>query len=348
MTHTTSTSTTPVELVWIVAPEDDARFAAWRTCRDQWLNATERRSDRGHTRRAYDHDWQQFFAHFQADNLLPWQVTRRDVAAWVAALSAAHLSPATINRKLAALSSFFAYAIGEDLTAVNPCSGRKLRYRVSPYGRVSYPSTTDVAAILGQIDTSTVIGQRNLAVLGGMYVTTRRVSEWVELRWGDIHEGPDGYWFDYTYKGGSPRRQAIVPTLWREIENYLRMAGRLNRMTALDYVFVAHSAVASRLPHLTEYTPGTGHLSASYVNALLRRYGAAAGIPANRLHAHGLRHAGMRARQDDGADLLEQQRLAGHANIATTQIYIERALKIPVDSRGDRIIADVLPKKFRP
>jgi len=347
------------ELAWRIAPDEDKRLAIWLDCQRRWLNALERRSGGRNTRRAYERDVAQFFLAYQLEDLHPWQVSRVHVSGWVEALVEAGLAEATINRKLAALSSLYEYAsteytllnVGEGEVALwqwaNPFRGKSLRYKTQPYGKAVYPSTDEFRRLLGGIDLTTVTGLRNCCILAGMFATTRRVTEWLSLRWSDIHDGPDGEWFTYRYKGGDTRRQAIPADIWRLIELYLAQSGR-DHMQPTDYLFIAHSAAAGRLPGIAEdYDPGEQHISASYVNQILKRYGAAADIAEERLHAHALRHAGARYRKEKGADVFELKDLLGHKSIATTQIYSDAVLESPTDARGDQIMADILPRQLK-
>jgi site-specific recombinase XerD len=350
-----------VELDWYVAPEEREMYAVWQECRRQWLNSIERKSGKRNSRRAYDRDVIQFFMFFSLQNLHEWQVNKIHAAMWVEGMAAEGLAPATINRKIAALSSFYRYASSDFVTTTgdglwshaNPFSSRSIRYKVEPYERAVYPSTDDVAAILRQIDTKTLVGLRNLTIISGMFATARRVSEWLGLRWGDLHNSPTGYWFDYVYKGGLHRRQAIPGHVWELIQKYLVASGRWGTMAASDYVFIAHDGCAANLktkdgaPLIPNYHLGEHPLSASYVNALLKRYGLSAGVDEALCHNHGLRHAGLRARKDDGADIFELQKTAGHKSIATTQIYTDAVLTTPTDDRGDRIVGHVMPKQLK-
>ena len=349
-----------VQIAWVVAPDEEKRFAVWMDCQAKWLNALERRSGGINTRRAYARDVTDFFLCFQAENLMPWQVGRVHTARWVECMVGDGLSEATVNRKLAALSSLYEYAsteysimrAGEGEVAlwqyVNPFRGRSLRFKAQPYGKAVYPSTAEVLEMLDGIDLTTVTGKRNLALLAGMFATTRRVTEWISIRWGDVHEGPDGMWFAYRYKGGETRRQAIPGAIWAFVRSYLEAAGRWGKLGAGDYLFVAHSDAAGRLPGLPDdYAAGSGHISASYVNALLKRYGERAGIDAGKLHAHAMRHAGARCRKEDGADVFELKDVLGHKSISTTQIYSDAVLENPTDARGEAIMGKAFAKQLR-
>lgn len=362
---------------WAVAPEDSERYDRWLKCQFDWLNALERKSGRKNTRRAYERDVLDFFAAYANIRLTPWQVTPSHAETWVQGLryrdttSGRALSPATINRKIAALSSLYRYASTEaiyinanvspdDARAraalwpwPNPFGSRSLRAKVTPYGRAVYPSSDQVTTLLAQIDCATITGLRNMAILHGMFGTTRRVSEWINLRGRDIHEDSHGgRWFEYRYKGGEHKRQALPPDTWRIIEAYLKADGRWP-LDPEDYVFLATTAAGARLRNRhgadqvrPGYDPARQPIGPSYVNQLIRRYGRAAGIPDEKLHAHALRHAGARWRKEHGADIWALKDTLGHASIAITQIYSDTALDEPEDLLGDTVGA-VLPKQLK-
>lgn len=352
-------------ITWSIAPEDRERYDRWLKCQFDWLNALERKSGARNTRRAYERDVLDFFGAYANQRLMPWQVTPSHAESWVQILAGRGLSESTINRKVAALSSLYRYAsveavyIGSDGAHAalwswpNPFGSRSLRTRISPYARAVYPSSKQVEALLAQIDIKTITGLRNMAILAGLFATTRRVTEWISLRGRDIHEDAvGGHWFSYRYKGGAIKRQAIPGDIWRAIVIYLQAEKRWP-IKPDEYVFQATTASGSRIRTATgadhvrpAYDPDRQPISASYVNQLIRRYGFAAGIPAEKLHAHALRHAGARWRKDAGASVWELKDTLGHASIAITQVYTDTALDEPEDQYGDTI-GQILPRQLK-
>ena len=350
---------------WSIAPEDRERYDRWLKCQFDWLNALERKSGARNTRRAYERDVLDFFGAYANQRLMPWQVTPAHAETWVQHLAGRGLSETTINRKVAALSSLYRYASQEAIyinsdgshaalwSWPNPFGSRSLRTKVSPYARAVYPSSNQVVALLAQIDIKTITGLRNMAILAGLFATTRRVTEWISLRGRDIHEDAQGgHWFEYRYKGGAIKRQAIPADIWRAIVIYLQAEKRWPPKPD-EYVFQSTSSAGRRIRTATgadqvrpTYDPDRQPISASYVNQLIRRYGKAAGIPAEKLHAHALRHAGARWRKDAGATVWELKDTLGHASIAITQVYTDTALDEPADQYGDAI-GQILPRQLK-
>lgn len=352
---------------FIVTPDDDRRFTVWQQARDAWLASIERRA-RGstNTRRAYEQDYNEFFRFFELwvtpdgdIGLKPWQVGGAHVEMWMTALHARGLADSTINRKLAALSSFYNFA-GYKYTISTSDGSRALwtqpnpfripdRTQVEPYNRSVYPAMDDVIAILRLIAADTRISPvqklRDLCLIGGLFFTTRRVSEWTTLTWGQIHETGEGVWFNYRYKGGKLKKQAIPKPVWDWVKAYLELDGRWGNLQPSDYIFLAVTDTAGRFHRVdgrggqvgASYDPAQQPLSPHRVNDLLKKYGRKAGIPDAQLHAHGLRHAGARARLADGAGIHELKDILGHGSISITQIYTDRVLVTPEDARGDAL-----------
>lgn len=350
---------TALDLPWILGPEEQAAFDVWIRCRDNWLDDIEARSKRKNTRRAYAGDWTEFFGHWRHLQLMPWGVSRIHAQGWVQTLRTRGLADSTVNRKVAALSSFYRYASDEFQTQTpdgprglwphpNPFGSRKLRTQIEPYSRsLPFPSKLQVRDLLHQIDTRTLTGKRDLALLIGMFVTTRRVSEWINIRGQDLEDdGDGGKTFRYLYKGGKPRKQVIEPDLWNVIQTYLSAAGRWP-LGPDDYIFIAHDDVGKRFSNVpATYDRQRQPISARRVNAIMKSYGRRAGIPDDRLHAHALRHAGARARKQAGADVFHLKAILGHSSIAVTQIYSDDVLDQPEDTYASQLVADVLPKQL--
>jgi integrase/recombinase XerD len=310
----------------------------WQRCQAAWLCQIERKSGRDNTRRAYASDVMDFF---NSQPVAPWEITPTCVETWVQGLTARALAPATINRKLSALASLYRYAAEYDAQlwpSPNPFMARSLR-NMRAQVLVDFPTTAQIVALLAVIPTDTVTGLRNLALIAGLVATTRRISEWLNLRAGDIEHAGTYHAFTYRCKGGDPKRQQLSHDIWRIIDAYLNRAGRLP-LAPDAYLFVALSDAGERL-----YPSQGGPLNAGYVTRLIKRYGQAVGIPDRCLYPHGLRHAGAQLRRENGADIIELQGVLAHDNPNTTIRYL-RTLDRPVDPQADTIGA-LLPRSLK-
>jgi len=363
---------------WRVAPGDESALAVWIQCRDRWLRAKQRKSGGQNTVQAYSGDWNDFFGFFkvwqgQTANgeptfgLMPWQVGRMHSEMWVEALTDRGLAPSTIVRKVSALSSFYDYAM-HDYTIQDPFRGEQALwdhpnpFRVKDLPKVQqdpiFPTSAEITAIFEQIHTvrrrkGRVIADfmsptdlRNLAILAGMFGTTRRVTEWLSLKWGDIQESTAGHFFRYRYKGGEIKKQDLPNDLYNLICRYLKAASRWP-LGENDFVFVSLDNSARLFGGLAaDYDPAGQALSESYAWALLQRYGSRAGIDKRKLHPHGLRHAGARYRRSLGADIYELQQILGHKGIAVTERYTRDVLDEPEDKYAASI-GEMLPRQYK-
>lgn len=166
-------------------------------------------------------------------------------------------------------------------------------------------SENQVEALLAAPDTDTPIGLRDRGMLELLYASGLRVSELVELKL-----------FAVSLQDGAVKimgkgsKERLVPTGQIALEwlsRYLKEArpALLGRRLC-DEVFVTRR--------------GAG-MTRQMFWRIIKQYAPRAGIPAERISPHTLRHAFATHLLNHGADLRVVQLLLGHADISTTQIY---------------------------
>ncbi|MEI9851682.1 MAG: tyrosine-type recombinase/integrase [Sphingomonas sp.] len=223
-------------------------------------------------------------------------------AAW------APLARATVARKSAALRRFYAFLHDEGLRGDDPGAALPRPGSSRPLPRVL--STGDVdrlfAAIAGRLarDPPDPRDLRLAALVELLYGSGLRATELMSLPRNAV--APDTPYLILKGKGG---RERLVPIS--------------DRARAAVAAWRAH--VAPGRPWL--FPSGKAHLSRVRLYQLLRGLAAEAGIPADRISPHVLRHAFATHLLEGGADLRALQAMLGHADIATTEIYTH------VDSR---------------
>ncbi len=320
----------------------------------------------------------------EMDGQAPWEVDRRllnqqvrwemadgRIVVWDSeretAMEMGPLSDGSINVKLAALSSFYSFAqqystITADgrvcyLWPVERQNPFKLvkRPQVPQFGRAEFPTTDEMMAMLGQVNTQCLTGKRDYALLYAYIVTCKRFAEIIRLQWGDIWELADGnYGFRFKYKREKEKtRKGMLPRkCFQVICEYLRADGRPpEEMQAADYVFVPlYPERIRRLGgEMAELKIEANRpISNRTANRILKKYARRAGVDEKKAHIHGLRHAGARRRAErmveecGRVDYGEIQDLLGHANIGTTMIYSKSVLEDPEDPGGEAAAEDWL------
>jgi integrase len=146
-------------------------------------------------------------------------------------------------------------------------------------------------------------------------------------RWADITLRGGTHFYSWENKGKSGTDE-IPSDAWAAVEDYLRLTGRLNAMRPEDYIFRPTSDSPTRLKRpdgSPVIDPGdwtrNRPISAQQANADLRSYARRAGLEADQLHIHSLRHSASMLYRASGMDIEERSRMLHHSNIATTQIY---------------------------
>ena len=218
------------------------------------------------------------------------------IAAWLGRLRADGLSPASIARKRAALSSFCRFLLRDGQLDANPVAQVDTPSR-PPQKLPRTLSATDIARLLNAPDRHTARGRRDAAILETLYASGLRVSELTDLRAGDLDLKRG--WLQVRGKGGRERRVPLGAPARDALKAYLGPATRRRdeRLFALD----RHQ-----------------------VWRLVKTRAAQAGLP--RLPSpHGLRHSFATHLLDGGADIRAIQEMLGHARVTTTQIYTQVA-----------------------
>jgi len=268
--------------------------------RDLWLSRQYSRN----TRRAYAFALRSLCKH--AGKTLD-KINRRDVNAWLADLQQDH-AVATVAARLTAVKSFYDFLLVEvQLRRDNPANGCR-RPRVNPYGKATVLDIDGARALLKAIDRENIIGLRDYALFLGYLMTGRRNSEWRLLRFEDIEMRPGGLIFKFDGKGKRDQVQELYRPVMDAIHKYADLEGRDSGAVFHSYGMRGEILESS--------------VSDNYVRRALKFYAARAGLKAESLKVHSLRHTAAMLRKEAGDDVLRIQAFLGHANLATTQVYI--------------------------
>lgn len=205
-------------------------------------------------------------------------------------------------RIVSCLRRFYGYLLREGKISVDPTQlidapqlGRTLPDSLSE---------TDVELLLNAPEITDKLGFRDRTMLEMLYATGLRVSELVELKFGEINFRQGCV--RIIGKGDKERLVPVGEEAMDWAERYLNTARKAilgNRHS--DYLFVT--------------TRGTCMTRQAFWH-IIKRYAALADIDKH-LSPHTLRHAFATHLLNHGADLRVVQLLLGHSDLSTTQIY---------------------------
>ncbi len=206
-------------------------------------------------------------------------------------------------RSLSGVRSFYNFLLLEE------------RVESSPVEMIPTPKTgrhlpdvltlAEIDRILAAIDTSTVKGQRDVAMIELLYSCGLRVSELIALRFSDLFFG-EGY-IRVVGKGDKQRLVPISAVARDRVQIYMeqRRAMRVRELKDTDIIFLNNRG--SRLTRVMIFT-------------LLKQAAERAGIT-KKISPHTLRHSFATHLLEGGAGIRQVQELLGHENIMTTEIY---------------------------
>lgn len=235
-------------------------------------------------------------------------------------------APATINRRLAAVSGLFAFRVMRDPTAPNPMPrGREARWvsrrqRTGLLGHLAKPKQRSVLSVrqprrlprnLDSAETAALMGSfrtwRDRAIAGLMLFSGLRGSEVLALDVADVDIGRGSA--RVIGKGNRERSVPVDPEVTGIVQTYLLEERPETDSTAM---FVVMKGL------------NTGQrLSAEGLRAIFRYHRRRAGVPD--AHPHALRHTFGTALAEAGVDLSVMQALLGHEHVDSVAVYVHLA-----------------------
>jgi integrase/recombinase XerD len=219
------------------------------------------------------------------------------------------LAGRTVARRLSAVRQFYRFMVSEDRRADDPAAAID-----SPKLGRSLPkvlSEADVDLLLAAAARRPgADGVRLVALLETLYATGLRVTELVGLPLSAIAR--DGRVLLVRGKGGKERLVPMSDPARAALADYIAIRDR----------FLVPARQARQAPFLfPSRRSREGHLTRQRFAQLLKELAIDAGIDPGRVSPHVLRHAFATHMLNRGADLRSVQKMLGHADISTTQIY---------------------------
>lgn len=253
---------------------------------------------------AYRRDLDDFQSFIQKTSLE--QVHSQHIKGYLKDLNHRKVSVRTVARRISVMRQFYRFLFSEKILSENP-----MKEIESPKLTKSLPKTLseeEVSQLLAGVrDGETPEEIRLCALLEILYATGVRVSELVSLTLQSFSQTTSG--FGIIKIRGKGNKERIVPIGVAATE-------ALQRYLKVRNVF---STIAS--PWLFPSSAIEGYLTRQRFGQLLKELSLNVGLDPQKVSPHVLRHAFATHLLNHGADLVSVQKLLGHEDITTTEIY---------------------------
>ena len=272
------------------------------------------------TRRAYQEAVRQFSAFCAEHGIVDLaQVEPIHVAAFVEVQLKLHSRP-TVKLRLAALRMLFDWMVVGQVIPVNPAHAVRGPKHTQKKGKTPVLNVDEARVLIDAIDTTSLPGLRDRALIGLMVYTFARVGAAVSMKVEDFFVQGRRGWVRRHEKGGKEHEMPTHHNLDRYLEEYIAAAG-----IAQDRKNPLFRTIRGRSGELTGNS-----LLQSDVWRMIRRRALAAGIKTE-IGCHTFRATGITAYLKNGGKLEIAQQMAAHESARTTGLYDRRNDEISLD-----------------
>ena len=217
------------------------------------------------------------------------------------------MAPRSVRGRMATISSLFKHLKEEQVVTRNPVENIKRPRVDQSKGTTKDMSVEQVQQLMKSINTETLQGARDYAILNTMFLTGCRVSEVANLKVEDLTENRGFSILNFTVKGGEENPVEVHPRLKPILQNYLEKSGHSSTPKSPMFQAVKNGK------------PGEP-LTRQQLFALFKKYLRKAGL-SNVYTPHTPRATFATTALNNGARIEKVQNTLKHKWITTTQVY---------------------------
>lgn len=234
-------------------------------------------------------------------------------------------SAPTVKQHLAALRKLFDWLVTGQVIPFSPAASVRGPSHIVKRGKTPVLSAQQCRTLLESIETNSLIGLRDRALIGIMVHSFARVSATVQMQVCDYYRERDGWKFRLHEKGGHLHVVPAHPSARSYLDTYLKAAKLGADKTASIFRTIA------RNKSITDQT-----LTRTDVYKMIKRRAKKAGLPSSTC-CHTFRGTGITVFRENGGSIERAQAIANHASPRTTKLYDRMDDKI-TETEIERII----------
>jgi integrase/recombinase XerC len=259
---------------------------------------TEKRYSQ-HTIDAYERDLTQFINYAEVKKIIDFnEFSSNFIRGWIVQLFEEKIKAKSINRKLAALRTFYKWLRKEELVTINPMAkvqGPKNEKRLPAFAKESELQTEK----LDELYADSLNGKRDKVIFELFYQTGIRLSELIDLRVQNV----SGESIKVIGKRNKERIIPISKDLYDQIQTYIQVK---NQQVG-ESPFVFSLKFGKKIYPMLVYRIINQYLSIA--------------TNLDKTSPHVLRHTFATHMLNRGTGLETLKDLLGHANLSATQVY---------------------------
>ena len=259
---------------------------------------------------SYRSDIYDFLSFLQEEHYILETCSRKEIQAYLDNRKQHTIS--TLNRRISSLRSFFHFLVSESLLLRNPLTEIQGLKALRPLPHVL--TEVEIEHFLMMCSNpKTPEDIRFYALLELLYATGLRVSELISLPLNSISQPShpsELMCLHICGKGGHERVLPIHAKAYQTLLSYLAIRSYFSKCSSSkseSWMFPSSGI--------------SGHLTRQGFALMLKKKALDANIDPHKLSPHTIRHTFATHFLNRGADLIVIQKLLGHADITTTQIY---------------------------
>ncbi|HUY33180.1 MAG TPA: tyrosine-type recombinase/integrase [Pirellulales bacterium] len=230
-----------------------------------------------------------------------------------------HVATPSVKQHLAAIRMLFDYLVIGQVMPFNPAASVRGPKYVVKKGKTPVLQAGEARELLDAIDTRTIAGLRDRALIGVMVYSFARVSAVVGMDVEDYYPQGKRWWLRFHEKGSKEHAVPVHHNAEQYLDEYLAVAGigdtsQIPLFRSLD----RHRQLTDRRVHRNE------------VLEMVKRRARAADLPDN-IGCHTWRATGITAYLTNGGALETAQAIAGHESPRTTKLYDRTSDEVTLD-----------------